>query len=175
MQFFGAESAAFLTNLLKGESVYLVFERPEATDRYGRLLAHAYRAPDGLWVNLELVRQGYAQVYSGEAFDDIDLFLKYQTRARESGKGLWDGDAKADWERTTPPAIRPSTSAPVRPAEAPQRETRPEPASVTVYAPRTGAKYHRGSCSYLNKSKIPIALDEARRRYSPCSRCNPPN
>ena len=43
-----------------------------------------------------------------------------------------------------------------------------------VYVTRTGKCYHRGSCSYLRKSKIPIKLSEARKRYRPCSRCRPP-
>ena len=43
----------------------------------------------------------------------------------------------------------------------------------TVYITRTGKKYHRGSCSYLRYSKIPISLAEAKRQYSPCSVCDP--
>ena len=43
-----------------------------------------------------------------------------------------------------------------------------------VYVTRTGKCYHRGSCSYLRKSKIPMRLSEARKRYRPCSRCKPP-
>ena len=43
----------------------------------------------------------------------------------------------------------------------------------TVYITRTGKKYHRGSCSYLRYSKIPISLTDAKRQYSPCSVCNP--
>lgn len=46
--------------------------------------------------------------------------------------------------------------------------------AVAVYRTKTGKKYHRGSCSYLRRSKILISLEEARLRYSPCSRCNPP-
>ena len=50
--------------------------------------------------------------------------------------------------------------------------TRMEGAS-TVYVTRTGKKYHRGSCSYLKSSKIPISLTDAKRQYSPCSVCKP--
>jgi hypothetical protein len=46
---------------------------------------------------------------------------------------------------------------------------------VVVYVTRSGKKYHRASCSYLRKSKIPISLSEARGQYGPCSRCRPPN
>lgn len=48
-------------------------------------------------------------------------------------------------------------------------------ASIIVYITKTGSKYHRGTCSYLSRSKIPISLKDAvARRYTPCSRCNPP-
>ena len=43
----------------------------------------------------------------------------------------------------------------------------------TVYITRTGKKYHRGSCSYLRYSKIPISLTAAKRGYFPCSVCKP--
>ena len=47
--------------------------------------------------------------------------------------------------------------------------------SITVYITKTGKKYHRGSCSYLRSSKIPISLKNAvARGYTPCSRCRPP-
>ena len=48
-------------------------------------------------------------------------------------------------------------------------------ASITVYITKTGKKYHRSSCSYLRRSKIPIFLKDAcARGYTPCSRCSPP-
>lgn len=48
-------------------------------------------------------------------------------------------------------------------------------AIATVYITKTGKKYHRGSCSYLRRSKISISLKDAcDRGYTPCSRCNPP-
>ncbi|MEI9919065.1 MAG: hypothetical protein WDO14_09730 [Bacteroidota bacterium] len=44
----------------------------------------------------------------------------------------------------------------------------------TVYITKTGAKYHRGSCQYLRKSKISIAMKDAiDRGYEPCSVCEP--
>jgi len=50
-----------------------------------------------------------------------------------------------------------------------------EEKAVTVYVTRTGKKYHRGTCSYLRQSKIPMSLKDAKASgYTPCSRCNPP-
>jgi hypothetical protein len=48
-------------------------------------------------------------------------------------------------------------------------------ADTVVYITRTGAKYHRGNCSYLRQSKIETTLGSAvSRGYDPCSRCGPP-
>ena len=49
-----------------------------------------------------------------------------------------------------------------------------QPQAEAVYVTRTGKKYHRGSCSSLRRSKIPISLAEAKLGYGACSRCNPP-
>lgn len=47
--------------------------------------------------------------------------------------------------------------------------------SITVYVTRTGEKYHRGTCRYLSRSKIPTTLRDAKRNgYDPCSVCRPP-
>ena len=88
--------------------------------------------------------------------------------------------------------LKDSTPAPVAPAPSSATGT-PAPSSdfqltapplfpgntdtqgVMVYVTRSGKKYHRASCSYLRKSKIPISLSEARGQYGPCSRCRPPN
>lgn len=140
VQYYGKEASEFLSNLLRGEEVYVVTETKAAKDKYGRTLAHVYRAPDGLWANLELVRQGYAQVYSGEAFQDINLFLAYQRKARESEKGLWSSAKRADHEQAPATTPAPATT---RPQPKPAEEVKPVPQKVTVYITRSGTKYHR--------------------------------
>ena len=60
---YGKEASNFTKNLLLGESVYLRYD-VERMDAYGRLLAYLYRAPDGLFVNLEIVRQRYGHAYT---------------------------------------------------------------------------------------------------------------
>jgi hypothetical protein len=86
----------------------------------------------------------------------------------------------------TPSATSAPTSAPTRAPVTPSPTPAPpprvyaaEPAEededeVTVYVTRTGAKYHRGSCRYLSRSKIPMPLGDARLSYDPCSVCDPP-
>ncbi|MDI6732541.1 MAG: thermonuclease family protein [Planctomycetota bacterium] len=86
----GKEASKFLTNLLKGEEVYIEYdkEKPEL-DKYERLLAYLYRVPDGLFVNLEIVRQGYGEVYRAFPFKYMEIFNTYEKRARDNKKGLW--------------------------------------------------------------------------------------
>ena len=66
------EARLFLTNLLKGERVYLDYEPDNRTDIYGRTLAYVYRVPDDLFVNLEIIRQGYGQSYTQYPFRYLD-------------------------------------------------------------------------------------------------------
>jgi competence protein ComEC len=50
-----------------------------------------------------------------------------------------------------------------------------DPATITVYVTRTGAKYHRDGCRYLSRSKIATTLKDAvARGFGPCSVCKPP-
>jgi micrococcal nuclease len=89
VQCFALSAAAANRRLVGGREVRLVPDA-EARDRYGRLLAYVYREPDGLFVNAELVRRGYARVltippnvaHEGE-------FRRLARRARAAGRGLW--------------------------------------------------------------------------------------
>ena len=161
---YGKEAFNFTQNLLLGEAVYLRSDNSTSeTDRYGRLLSYVYRAPDGLFVNLEIVRQGYGRAYLQYPFQLMALFRHYAEHARLAGKGLYGTPAP----RTGGAASHPAT---------PQFGsviTDAVPQTITVYITRTGAKYHRGSCRYLRSSKIPISLENAKRSYSPCSVCRP--
>ena len=88
VEYYGREASLFLKNLLRGESVHVVYGQ-ERVDQYGRTLAYLYRVPDGLFVNLEIIRQGYGHAYLRFPFRHMDLFNSYQQRARQAGKGLW--------------------------------------------------------------------------------------
>jgi len=75
-------------HLVEGQTVYLVKDVSE-TDRYGRLLRYVYLA-DRTFVNLELVRRGFAQAVSYPP--DIkyqELFQKAQQEAMSANRGLW--------------------------------------------------------------------------------------
>lgn len=99
-------------------------------------------------------------IISGD--DDIaklyaENFANHRLHSRK-----YEGRPAAKAEPRAPPA-----------ATTPTPKAEPE-SDVTVFVTRTGSKYHRGSCSYLRKSRTPMKLSEARGRYGPCSRCRPP-
>jgi micrococcal nuclease len=87
---FGAEASAFTSELLpRGTEVRL--ERDvEARDQYDRLLAYVYRVDDGLFVNRELLAQGYAAVLTVPPnVAHTDEFVALAAEARDGGRGLW--------------------------------------------------------------------------------------
>lgn len=86
---FAKRASAFNERLVAGERVRLVYD-VERRDRYGRLLAYVYRARDGLFVNAELVRRGYATVatFPPNVRHERE-FRRLARAARMSGRGLW--------------------------------------------------------------------------------------
>ena len=92
---FAIEASDANRELLVGRR--LVLERDVSeTDRFGRLLRYIWTVADAdryTFVNLELVRRGYAQVatYPPDV-RYVDLFLEAQREAREAERGLWSAD-----------------------------------------------------------------------------------
>lgn len=89
VQCFGKKASAFTTGLLDRRKVRLE-QDAEARDRYGRLLAYVTRASDGLDVNAELVRRGYARTLTiPPNVRHADEYARLARTARERGRGLW--------------------------------------------------------------------------------------
>lgn len=87
VQYFGKEASAFNKKLVEGKKVRLEYD-VEKKDKYGRLLAYVY--VDDIFVNAELVKQGYAQVMTiPPNVRYAEYFRKLQNQAREEKKGLW--------------------------------------------------------------------------------------
>jgi micrococcal nuclease len=90
VQCFGEEASRRTAELLPvGTAVRLVGD-VEDRDRYDRLLAYVYRADDDLFVNLELVRGGHADVltYPPNVAHTIELTAAV-AEARREQRGLW--------------------------------------------------------------------------------------
>lgn len=83
------EARAEVVGMIGGEEVHV---RPgtAAMDRHGRILAHLFRARDGLWVQGAMLRRGLARVYT---FPDNRLLaaemLAAEAEARAAGRGIW--------------------------------------------------------------------------------------
>ncbi len=89
VQCYGVKAAAFNARLVAGERVRLVRD-VEERDRFGRLLAYVYRVRDGLFVNAELARLGYARALT--IAPDVRHAARFATLVREAraaGRGLW--------------------------------------------------------------------------------------
>ena len=86
---FAKRASAYNERLVGGERVRLVYD-VERRDRYGRLLAYVYRVRDGLFVNAELVRRGFATVatFPPNVRHERE-FRRLARKARMSGLGLW--------------------------------------------------------------------------------------
>lgn len=156
-----AAAIQYLDNLLRQEEVFVVLAEPQAAGT-DRAAGYLFRAPDGLLVNVEMLRQGFAQPADGP-HDYARLFRYYGRRAMELRKGVW---RPAGASRSLAPLPSAAGAAPAV-GEAGSDE-------LIVYVTKSGKKYHREGCSYLTDSARPIALREARTRYSPCSKCKPP-
>ena len=84
---YAADATALNRSLVEGQDVWLETD-VQSTDRYGRLLAYVWAGDT--FVNLELVRQGYATAYTVPPnVRQADAFVQAEREAREAGRGLW--------------------------------------------------------------------------------------
>lgn len=86
-EFYYHESAEKLAQLIKGRQVKLE-AGPEDVDKYGRLLRYVF--VDGKFVNVELIKGGYAVVHILNPDEKHFLeFKKAEKEAKERGLGIW--------------------------------------------------------------------------------------
>ena len=90
---YGEEATRFLQDLLLDESVYFRFDENK-WDKYDRILGYVYRVSDGIFLNLEMIREGYARVDTRYPFKYEELFTDYESRARTDRKGLWSSSLR---------------------------------------------------------------------------------
>lgn len=89
-QFYFEEAKKKLSDLILGKNIVLEKDISE-TDKYKRLLHYAYL--DDLFVNLEMIRQGFAHTltYPPDVKYDI-LFKEAEVEARNNKRGLWNNN-----------------------------------------------------------------------------------
>ena len=87
---YGVEAHEYVAALLPIGTPVRLERDVVARDDYGRLLAYVYRADDGIFVNYEIVRQGYAQPLTiPPNVTHADLFIRAARLAEGDDIGLW--------------------------------------------------------------------------------------
>jgi len=134
----------------------------EKKDRYGRTLGQVYCL--GKWVNLQMVRDGYAWHYKQYSKDEE--LAAAEGEARKGRRGLWyDKNPIPPWDWRKGKRS-PSSSFTKK------LETKKEVATNFVYITDTGKKYHGPGCRYLKNSKHKVSLSDAKGRgLTACKRC----
>ena len=83
---FNQKSKEYLSWLILNETIEI---KSYGIDRYGRILGVVYS--EGENINLEMVKEGYAEVYRGKSPDGFDLsqYKSVENKARQAKKGIW--------------------------------------------------------------------------------------
>jgi len=96
-------SVRFVRSMLQGEFVYLAYDEKLAPkDADGILTVYMYRAPERLFVNLEVVRQGYAVTAEGYSFEYEKTFRTYEEAAQANDRGVWGLIKRAEEAKPAP-------------------------------------------------------------------------
>jgi endonuclease YncB( thermonuclease family) len=106
----GQIGIGFMRNLLLNEYVTLASDPDlDKTDEDGVTTAYLYRSPDGLFANLEVIRQGFGVIPTDYEFQHAKTFKFYQGKAKADGKGLWGRMNRGGREGKGPPAAATGT------------------------------------------------------------------
>ena len=87
---YSEEATQYLQGFLLDDTVYFSYNQNKF-DKYERILAYVYRSSDGVFVNCEMIREGYGRVDLRYPFKYKDLFTDYESRAKKDRIGLWSG------------------------------------------------------------------------------------
>lgn len=86
---FGEEASAKMKELLTNKEVYLIPDSQGSDrDKYDRLLRYVF-FPNGIFINAELIKEGYAFNYIYEPFQFMKQFDYLEKQAKENKLGLW--------------------------------------------------------------------------------------
>lgn len=87
---YGPEATLFTESLLPAGTPIRIERDTVNRDDFGRLLGYVYRADDGVFVNYETIRQGFATPLSIEPNTTyVDLFVGAARSAESDDVGLW--------------------------------------------------------------------------------------
>jgi len=181
-----AEARSFLSSLLDGEQLAVLADPRRGTDARGHRRGYIYRMPDGLFVNLEMVRLGFSKhARDPSGFNDA-VMLWAQDRARDAHKGVWSPVEKAAIVEAPDQGV-PSgdeNEAKKADAEKPKKDEAQNGAGkdqvvdqtadhLMVYVTKSGSKYHTKDCQHARASGIAKRLDEVSESQKACKVCQP--
>ncbi|MEO8364398.1 MAG: thermonuclease family protein [Ilumatobacteraceae bacterium] len=90
VQCFGPQATRFTESLLADGTEVRIERDVEARDTYDRLLVYLFRTSDNLFVNLQIVQQGFARVLTIEPNTTyMGEFVTAARDARDNNRGLW--------------------------------------------------------------------------------------
>jgi micrococcal nuclease len=90
VQCFGPEASAYTKSLLPVDSPLHLERDVVGRDDFGRMLAYVYVAADGLFVNMQIIRQGYARPLTiAPNVAHADEFAEAARVAEADNIGLW--------------------------------------------------------------------------------------
>jgi micrococcal nuclease len=91
---FGKEASAHTKSLIPEGTKVRVERDAEARDKYGRLLGYIYRVSDDMFVNEQIVKDGYAETLTiPPNVTYAERFADLARQARSAGLGLWSACA----------------------------------------------------------------------------------
>lgn len=85
---FAQKARVFAQKMVLNKEVRLEYDW-QRQDKFGRTLAYVYRKSDNLFLNAELVNQGYGFAYTRFPFKYKKEFRGYEEEARKNRRGLW--------------------------------------------------------------------------------------
>ncbi len=163
-----------LHTLLDDEWVYVSYDPNFRRDIAGRLTGFVFRTPDMLFVNLEIIRQGYAEHTDRKTKLFQEPLAWWEQHARESERGIW-GDEEVQIEKPpkpdpVPPPVElsPEPVDPIEPTEQIQSHS-----ERSVYLTKSGSKYHTRDCQHYSPNCRRVPLSQARKDHQACSVCKP--
>jgi len=83
----GKEASAFNKSMVEGKRIRLEYDW-QKRDKYDRLLAYVY-LEDGIFLNAEIIKQGYGYAYTKYPFKYLEKFRQYEREAIDNNRGLW--------------------------------------------------------------------------------------
>lgn len=109
---YGPEATAFLQSLIPPGTILILHRDIESRDHFGRLLAYLFRYDDGLFVNQEILAQGFARTLSIPPNVTYSRdFEVVANRARTEKRGLWKVCPQSAAANRSSNGTKPSASA----------------------------------------------------------------